>query len=91
MLDPPTHNRPFADKCDKVGMNGVPKSPIGGMNFFERPKYCKIAKVTIREIFHKLDNKENLIRGQGRTRFEITIIPLILFQIIVVMATFFMK
>ena len=25
MLDPPTHNRPFADKRDKVGMDGVPK------------------------------------------------------------------
>ena len=24
MLDTPTHNRPFADKCDKVGMDGVP-------------------------------------------------------------------
>ena len=24
MLDPPTHNRPFADKRDKVGMDGVP-------------------------------------------------------------------
>ena len=25
MLDPPTHNRLFADKGDKVGMEGVPK------------------------------------------------------------------
>ena len=25
MLNPPTHNRPFADKRDKVGMDGVPK------------------------------------------------------------------
>ena len=25
MLGPPTHNRPFADRRDKVGMNGVPK------------------------------------------------------------------
>ena len=25
MLDPPTHNRPFANKRDKVGMDGVPK------------------------------------------------------------------
>ena len=25
MLDPPTHNRPFADKRDKAGMDGVPK------------------------------------------------------------------
>ena len=25
MLDPPTHNRPFANKPDKVGMDGVPK------------------------------------------------------------------
>ena len=24
MIDPPTHNRPFADKRDKVGMDGVP-------------------------------------------------------------------
>ena len=24
MLDPPTHNRPFADKRDKVGMDVVP-------------------------------------------------------------------
>ena len=28
MLDPPTHNRPFADKRDKVGMDGIPKSII---------------------------------------------------------------
>ena len=27
MLDPPTHNLPFADKRDKVGMDGVPKEP----------------------------------------------------------------
>ena len=26
ILDPPTHNRPFADKRDKVGMDGVPKT-----------------------------------------------------------------
>ena len=26
MLDPPTQNRPFADKRDKVGMDGVPKN-----------------------------------------------------------------
>ena len=25
ILDPPTHNRPFADKRDKMGMDGVPK------------------------------------------------------------------
>ena len=25
MLDPPSHNRPFADKRDKGGMDGVPK------------------------------------------------------------------
>ena len=24
MLDPPIHNRPFADKRDKLGMDGVP-------------------------------------------------------------------
>ena len=24
MLDPPTNNRQFADKCGKVGMDGVP-------------------------------------------------------------------
>ena len=28
MLDPPTHNRPFADKRDKVGMDGVPLERI---------------------------------------------------------------
>ena len=27
MLDLPTHNLPFADKRDKVGMDGVPKEP----------------------------------------------------------------
>ena len=28
MLDPPTHNRPFADKCDKEGMDGVPYNAV---------------------------------------------------------------
>ena len=28
MLDPPTHNRPFADKRDKVGIDCVPKSNV---------------------------------------------------------------
>ena len=31
MLDPTIHNRPFADKRDKVGMDGVP--------------YCKPGKI----------------------------------------------
>ena len=29
MLDPPTHNRPFADKRDKVGVDGVPYEKVG--------------------------------------------------------------
>ena len=33
MLDPPTNNRPFADKRDKVGMDGFPKCFI--YYFFE--------------------------------------------------------
>ena len=28
MLDPPTHNRPFADKRDKVGVDGVPYDKV---------------------------------------------------------------
>ena len=56
MLDPPTHNRPFADKRNKVGMDGVPKQPA--TNTFSKITF------TI-EILHRLatfiffDSKSN--------------------------------
>ena len=37
VLDPPTHNRPFADKHDKVGIDGVPK----GRDFEGSQGFCK--------------------------------------------------
>ena len=43
MFDPPTHNRLFADKREKVGMDGVPNK-FGDHSYVTR---CK------NQIFHK--------------------------------------
>ena len=40
MLDPPTNNRPFADKRDKVDMDGVPKKT--GENLFKNKNQSRI-------------------------------------------------
>ena len=36
MLDPPIHNRPFADKRDKVGIDGVPYAEVENQNIYYR-------------------------------------------------------
>ena len=41
MLDPSTHNRPFADKHDKVGMDGVPNCII-----FQLSRVCQFMQMS---------------------------------------------
>ena len=50
VLDPLTHNRPFADKRDKVGMDGVPK--LQEWRLFEKESLCEGGAYIITLILH---------------------------------------